>query len=419
MSSYLERKDNRIIVAGELFDFHRFLSLVHAAIEKMSYREVILDFEKCTSAFQNAMLSVCAQVLAYRNSGIDFSVIPPTDKKTENLFRNTNWGHFLDPRRFDPSTFKGHTRIPATQYRDPTEQQAAVNRIVNVMLGAIPELERTDFAAFEWAVNELTDNVLVHSESNVGGLVQVSTFVKFSKRVQFVVADAGIGIPNSLRSGYPEINSDTDALDRAIREGVTRDLSVGQGNGMFGSYQICSKSGGDFLIDSGYARLKYTKNSGLSIANQAVPYSGTLVVATIDFSDPSLLADALNFKGIKHTPLDFIETKYEKNVAGDIYFKLIEECSSFGSRVSGRPARNKLVNLLKMSGEGVVEIDFEGVPLLSSSFADEVFGKLFLSIGPIKFMQRIKLKNMMGTVEGLVNKAIAQRMQVGISDADL
>lgn len=79
------------------------------------------------------------------------------------------------------------------------------------MLGAIPELERTDFAAFEWAVNELTDNVLVHSESTVGGLVQVSTFVKFSKRVQFVVADAGIGIPTSLRSGHPEINSDTEA----------------------------------------------------------------------------------------------------------------------------------------------------------------------------------------------------------------
>ena len=48
-------------------------------------------------------------------------------------------------------------------------------------------MRRADFAAFEWSVNELTDNVLVHSEPRIGGIVQVSTFHKMSKRVQFVV----------------------------------------------------------------------------------------------------------------------------------------------------------------------------------------------------------------------------------------
>lgn len=127
------------------------------------------------------MLSVCAQVMAYRKCGVSFQLVPPSDKKFENLFKNTNWGYFLDPDLFNPSTFKGHTSISATQYQTPAEQ-LAVNRIVNVMLGAIPKLERADFAAFEWAVNEITDNVLVHSDSSVGGLVQVSTFAKFRKR---------------------------------------------------------------------------------------------------------------------------------------------------------------------------------------------------------------------------------------------
>ena len=63
-------------------------------------------------------------------------------------------------------------------------------------------------------------------------------------------------------------------------------------------------------------------------------------------------------------------------------------------------------------------VDFEGVPLLSSSFADEAFGKLFLRIGPVKFMQRVRLINMTKTVEALINKAIAQRMKSGVSDAD-
>ncbi|MDO3619793.1 STAS-like domain-containing protein [Ralstonia pseudosolanacearum] len=418
MTSNIERKDNRITVTGELFDFHRLLANIHTIIEKLSYREVIIDLGRCTSAYPNSMLSVCAQVMAYRNSGISFDLIPPADHLFLNLFRNTNWAHFLDPHKFDPSTFKGHSRVPATQYQNPSEQQAAVNRIVNVMLGAIPEIERSDFSALEWSINELTDNVLIHSESSIGGLVQVSTFIKYRKRVQFVVADAGIGIPKSLKGGHPDISSDTDALDKAIREGVTRDPSIGQGNGMFGSYEICSKSKGDFLVDSGYARLKYDPNKGLSIFDQNIPYSGTLIVATVDFSDPGLLEQALCFNGVKHKPLDYVETKYEKNERGDIYFKLTEECNSFGSRVSGKPVRQKIQNLLRMSGESTVVIDFDHLPVLSSSFADEAFGKLFLSIGPIKFMQRLKLINMRDTVEGLINKAIAQRMKVGISDAD-
>jgi signal transduction histidine kinase len=208
-------------VIGELLDFHRVLSNVHTIVEKLSYSDVVLDLENCTSAFQNSMLSLCAQVMAYKNGGVEFKLIPPIDKKFQNLFRNTNWGYFLDPRQFDPSTFRGHTSIPATQYRNPAEQQSTVNRIVNVMLGAIPELARSDFAAFEWSLNELTDNVLVHSESPIGGLVQVSTFVKYRKRVQFVVADAGIGIPASLRSGHPEINSVKPLIkpyEKALRE---------------------------------------------------------------------------------------------------------------------------------------------------------------------------------------------------------
>jgi len=414
----IERLGNKIVVTGELFNFHWLLSLIDNIVERPENTEVIIDFEKCTSAFQQSMLSVCAQVIAYRKGGIDFKIIPPSDRKLENLFRNTGWGYFLDPHQFEPSRFKGHTQIPATQYTTPAEQQIAVNRILNVMLGAIPELQRSDIAAFEWAINELTDNVLVHSDSPIGGLVQVSTFVKYRKRVQFVVADAGIGIPNSLRGGQNAISSDTEALDKAIREGVTRDPSIGQGNGMFGSYEICSKSGGEFLIDSGHARLRYNPSNGLAIQKQTIPYSGTLIVATVDFSDPRLLEDALRFKGEKYTPLDYVEKKYETNASGDVYFRLVDECLSFGSRVSGKPIRHKLQNIINIAHEGMVTIDFDGVPLLSSSFADEAFGKLFLLIGPVKFMQRLRLINMMVTVEGLINKAIAQRMKSGISDAD-
>jgi hypothetical protein len=362
------------------------------------------------------MLSLCAQIMAYRNSGIDFTLIPPDKRQLRNLFQNTGWAHYLDPRQFEPSNFRGHSRVPATQYRTPEEQQTAVNKIVNVILGAVPDLQRSDFAAFEWSVNEVTDNVLVHSESPVGGLVQVSTFQKFKKQVQFVVADAGVGIPKTLREGHPEITSDTDALDRAIREEVTRDKKIGQGNGLFGSCEICSKCHGYFAIHSGHARLEFEEDRGLSISRKTIPYSGTHVVATIDFSEPMLLEEALKFKGKNYVPIDYVELEYEAINDGNICFVMKEESQSFGSRVAGKPIRTKLSNLLRMGGEGKILIDLSGIPIVSSSFADEAFGKLFLKAGPIKFMQRFELINVMNTVQQLINRAIAQRMSTGVGD---
>lgn len=412
------REENTIHVAGDLHDFHYLLAQVHQCIEKAGFEDLVLDMSECTSAFQNSMLSVCAQVMAYREAGIDIELVPPSDKRLFNLFRNANWGYLLDPRRFDPSQFRGYTRIPATQYTSPSEQQDAVNKIVNVMLGALPDLRRSNLASFEWSVNEITDNVLMHSDSSIGGLVQVSTFQKNRNSVQFVVADAGVGIPATLRSGHPEITSDTDALDKAIREGVTRDKNVGQGNGLFGTYSVCSKSNGFFQIDSGHARLEYNPRKGLSISNQSIPYAGTLVVATVDFADPDLLEDALSFGGNVYQPSDYVETHYEANDGEPIHFILTHECQAFGSRVSGRPLRNKLRNLLLMSGNRPVLVDLVGVPVVSSSFADEAFGKLFLQMGPIQFMQRVRFINMASTVEGLINKAIAQRMQQGSADLD-
>jgi len=388
---------------------------MHTAIEKKAYDSIILDLSNCTSAFQSSMLSFCAQVMAYTKSGINFELILPKRKQLANLFINTNWAHLLVPRQYSPSRFRGHSRIPATQYQSGKEQNESVNKIVNVILGAIPDMQRKDFGAFEWAINELTDNVLIHSESSIGGLVQVSTFSRNSKQVQFVVADAGIGIPKSLREGHSDISSDTEALDWAIREGVTRDKSIGQGNGLFGSYQICSKCNGTFSVVSGHAKLEH-KNNKFTIKDEHIPYAGTLVAATIDFSEPGLLEEALQLKGRKHVPVNYVETKYETTESGDILFTMIDECVSFGSRVSGKPVRTKLSNLASMGGSVKINIDLEGVPIMSSSFADEVFGKLFLEIGAITFTQKFHFINMMETVEQLINKAISQRMLVGTKD---
>src|SRR6478609_4511647 len=91
----ISRNGNRITVEGDLRDFHYLLAQIHQCIEVAGYSDVILDMSACTSAFQNSMLSVCAQVAAYRKSGVTFSLVPPRVSTLSNLFKNTNWAHFL------------------------------------------------------------------------------------------------------------------------------------------------------------------------------------------------------------------------------------------------------------------------------------------------------------------------------------
>jgi hypothetical protein len=76
------------------------------------------------------------------------------------------------------------------------------------------------------------------------------------------------------------------------------------------------------------------------------------------------------------------------------------------------------VNLLKMCPGQRIKIDCSEIPLVSSSFADEVFGKLFVELGPLGFMQRIIIDSVEPTVRSLVDKAISQRMAVGLGGSD-
>ncbi len=345
-----------------------------------------------------------------RDAGVEFHVELPQKIELARLFRNANWAHFLAPDENPPSEFKGFTQVPATHFTNDIEQRQAVNRILNGILGAIPDLDRRELSALEWSVNEITDNVLVHSRSPIGGLIQVSTFQRANKRIEYVVADAGVGIPGTLRPAHPELTSDAAALEKAIREGVTRDSDLGQGNGLYGSYQICSHSMGSFHLESGYGKLTFTDRLGLRVTTERAPFNGTLVVAQINFSDPRLLAEALRFGGRQYIPMDFVEQTYEQHDRDEALFVMKNETTSFGSRIAGTPVRNKLMNLVRMCPGQRIIIDFADIPLVSSSFADEVLGKLFTELGPMTFAQRFEFRNVASTVQQLMDKAITQRV---------
>jgi len=122
------------------------------------------------------------------------------------------------------------------------------------------------------------------------------------------------------------------------------------------------------------------RKTSLSIKQDNVPFRGSFISATINYSTAGLLEKAFVFKGRVHEPAnDYIEAHYDTD-GEKVIFKVATEVEGFGSREYGRRARSKIDNIL-VDKSVVIEFDFEGVPLVSSSFADEVFGKLFLELG--------------------------------------
>ncbi len=299
------------------------------------------------------------------------------------------------------------------RFENPSEQKSAVDVVIDSILSNISGYKREHLKAVEWSVNEITDNVLMHANSRDGGFLQLSAKPS-AKLIEFAVADAGDGIPKSLRSSQLQIAGDVDALSKAIEQGVTRNQSIGQGNGLWGCYRLAVKSGGKFDIHSGNATLYYTSNAGLHSKREGVPYSGTIVHCCINYGDNLIIDDILGLNR-KFDPVDRLELKYESNSDEVINFKLRDEAESLGSRMAGKKIRNTLRNLIECS-QSKIKIDFENINLISSSFADEVFGKLFLELGPIGFSNRLDLSKVETTVRLLVEKAISQRVAYGKLD---
>jgi STAS-like domain of unknown function (DUF4325) len=141
---------------------------------------------------------------------------------------------------------------------------------------------------------------------------------------------------------------------------------------------------------------------------------GTLVVVRINYATALSLEKALKFGGKSHDPVDHVQLTYEEDEDGVVLFVLARESQGFGSRVAGMPLRQKLKNLIRICDGKRIAVDFSDVHIISSSFADEVFGKLFAELGPLRFMNAFEFRKLDSTIQGLINRAIEQRAKPGL-----
>jgi hypothetical protein len=410
-TTWFRQRDSKIIVSGKVNSYNVADYCAAISVFKKSGNSAItIDFSTITHAYPNGMLPIIASVSILRNEGFNVNVILPNSDNIRRLFRAVNWAYFLSPEDYEQSESTHDRHLVTTLFRDATEQKNAVDSLMDVVIRNM-ELPRDIISGLEWSINELTDNVLNHSLSEIGGFVQATTYPQH-RTIAFAVVDGGQGILSSLREGIPTLRTDVQAIGEAIKSGVTRNPKFGQGNGLAGSLRVTTMTGGSFEITSGSGRLLSTESDTMkSPRTQFQSYQGTIIAGQLKIKKDFSVSKALAFNnGKEYRPVDMIEIIYEMDDQKALILKMKDETTGFGTRHSGEQIRTKIVNLLYAEPTYPLIIDWEGVPVISSSFADEIIGKLFLRLGAMAFTAKLRNINMEPLITALLDKAVSQRL---------
>ncbi len=385
-----------------------FCRVLYETIDKKGFSDIILDFSdigRIDAAFIVPLLPIINRYRQEKN--IDFSLRLPDYDVTERLFINANWAHFIEPNKYPQKDFESNTKhIPTLQYHNEDELYNIVNKVLEMVAQTLENITIDDITAIEWSLNEIADNVLNHSQSSIGGFASASCLPQYydGKKIEIIVADAGIGIPASLSLYHqPE-----QALQRAIEEGETRDETSNQGNGLYYSYQLAVNSESDFEISSHEGHLLYSSGGGQEVEQKRPPYTGTMVRYILDCADPNLLA--MTFGDNKRKPNSvFIDSEYSKDFCIDL--KTEKYARLCVSREGAAELRKIILNHINLLEDGkMIEIDFTNKAVITSSAADEIFGKLIAEIGMMGFYQSVKMLNMNSTIAKIIDKAVAKRL---------
>jgi hypothetical protein len=316
--------------------------------------------------------------------------------------------HFLNPRVASKRELDGDS-VTNVIWRYENERQAA--DLCNAFVSQLEENIECGpglLDALNWCLFEVMDNVFQHSHADAGySMLQLHYD---SRRCAVAVSDDGIGIYGSFREASLSAVDECEAIKLAVQEKVTS-KPKNMGNGLYGLMRVVGLNGGEMGILSGRGRVKFANGKLDGEYAPARPvldpngHRGTTVDWQLDVSKPLSLGEALGSK----QPNTRLAAPEGAGREYKVQVSMFEE--SLGARSSAEQVRRGIVNILNEGARLV--LDFQDVNVISSSFADEVLGKLALEIGLAQFVNSFRLENMCDTVEMIINRAIQQRIAEG------
>jgi anti-anti-sigma regulatory factor len=362
---------------------------------------VEIDASDVVAVYPNGAVPFAAIVDSFKTAGLDIRF---TNVRSDTFFEHTRT---RSPLVSSPANLEGPASRLSLVWAYTEETAVGLADCIIEELSHRVEFGTGVLSALNWCLYEVLDNVFQHSKSETGFFM--AQLLKTSRRLLFSVADAGIGVHRSFYLGkkyHPP--TAFDSLTLAVRQGVS---STGdrRGNGLFGLKGVIEANGGQLDISSGRAYLRISpggidgrngNGSGLIIDND---HHCTIVDFSLDVSTPVDLGEVLG------GPVIDARLEQIENVEGEHVIPLIEHAQGTGTRAAAERLRNYLINYIN-EGAPVLVLDFDGVEMVSSSFADETIGKLAQRFGFIGFTQKFRMVNMKPQIQMLLDRAVSLRI---------
>ncbi len=361
--------------------------------------------------------NVCAPIAGvidyYRSKGIKINI---HCKKGDYSFHTRFWNPVPIEKCKDSEEFYPFDKV----WTFSTSE--GVSKLVSAFILALRKddiIKEGVVESVDWCLNEVMDNVLQHSKTNIGYVM--AQVHKQSKVFAFCVFDSGIGFYKSLKDSKHHPEKPIDAITLALQEKVTRDEQIGQGNGLWGLSSIVSKSQGQIEISSGGATYKFINGQVKTIKEGGFVLDKDKGTAYLDvrlnYNKELNILDALTDKnGIQYSPVDLWLENLEDD-KNQYQIVISEQSGGTGTRKSAEKLRNMILNISN-NEKKVVVLDFKGINLVSSSFADELIGKIIAEKGFLFFTKAFRIINMSDVNAQILNRSVGQRMaQVYLTDA--
>lgn len=316
--------------------------------------------------------------------------------------------HFLDPRSFDTSQAKAVDFLNCVWRFTPIDEFEIVSGIVR-SIRSKRELEPGVIESIELCLHEIMDNVLNHSlpdedQSEIPLGYVMAQCHQESETVAFAVFDNGQGIPKSFERSKYQPKTAEEAIRLALSKNVTSGKGAGRGMWMLSS--IVKSSRGMIEISSDRARYLLTHNEDNEDAEPVFSKIGAEINGTtsVDFrlrtNRQINIAQALD----GHEPVDLWLQNHEID-EDTIVFNIEKESRGTGTRYAARELRNIVINASRQRGQRVI-LDFRDTSIVSSSYTDELIGKLIDEIGFVRFIDRFRLRNLSETNALIIDEAL-------------
>ena len=407
--NFVDTKGTRIALKGkriflndvtspkDVSEFNKYVSWITHNPET---KRVIIYLQQKFRIFPNVFVPIAVAIEFLRKRNI--KVILHNDIED---FDETN---FFNPLLATKENMLKHKYSSGIVWKVTTSEE--INNLIEAVIFELSNrliCEPGVLLSLEWSINEMLDNIFQHSNTHIGYFMY--QFQESYTRISFCLGDFGIGIYHSLQGSRYKPISPADAITLAITEGVTRYEKQTRGNGLWGVSELIAKNLGQLTITSGGAAIYFNKATGEVTTFEDVTYldkneTGTTIDVQVNPASSIDINSALKrCNAIVNLRLEDMENEY-----GDISIKIRDRSEGVGTRESGQNLRNFIRNTLNESN-GTLLIDFSGLGIISSSYADEAFGDLYTQIGKKEFSRRIRFNGLTDTIKLILQNTFGCR----------